>query len=356
MKLRQHPDTTKSVLVLLPTIVLFALLTACNPFAGFTNQYKCKIEGKPQPQSVKEYVGRSWEHLYERSGEQECAFGACAEAIRLEPNNAAGYGCRAGVLRMMHKYPAALEDFATAIKIDPNNPIWFANRAILYKEIDDTSHALQDFNTAIQLAPDDRQLSYAYADRAGLLAAQGELDEAIQDLTKAISLQPDFAYHYYDRAKLYAEKGDLQLAANDFDEAIRIDPKNQIFVEARAKIFGEKGVTTVAPSDEASGAPVPSVTPAPRAPVSGGVLNGKAISLPKPQYPPIARTAHASGTVTVQVTVDENGNVISAHAISGHPLLQASAVVAARSARFSPTKLSGVAVKVTGVLTYNFVE
>ena len=100
--------------------------------------------------------------------------------------------------------------------------------------------------------------------------------------------------------------------------------------------------------------PPPKPTP-PRAPISGGVLNGKAISLPRPAYPPIARQAHASGTVVVQVTIDENGSVISAHAVSGHPLLQAVAVAAARGARFSPTKLSGQPVKVTGVITYNFV-
>ncbi|HUS09370.1 MAG TPA: TonB family protein [Pyrinomonadaceae bacterium] len=105
---------------------------------------------------------------------------------------------------------------------------------------------------------------------------------------------------------------------------------------------------------EAPPPPEPKPTP-PRAPISGGVLNGKAISLPKPAYPPIARQAHASGTVVVQVTIDENGGVISARAVSGHPLLQAVAVAAARGARFSPTKLSGQPVKVTGVITYNFV-
>ena len=102
--------------------------------------------------------------------------------------------------------------------------------------------------------------------------------------------------------------------------------------------------------------PPPEVKPTPRAaPISGGVLNGKAISLPKPAYPPIARAARASGTVVVQVLIDENGNVVSAHAVSGHPLLQAAAVGAARSAKFSPTKLSGQPVKVTGVIQYNFV-
>jgi protein TonB len=111
--------------------------------------------------------------------------------------------------------------------------------------------------------------------------------------------------------------------------------------------------TKVAIADEP---PPPEAKPTPpRAPISGGVLNGKAISLPKPAYPPIARAAHAAGTVVVQVLIDENGNVVSAHAVSGHPLLQAVAVGAARQARFSPTKLSGQPVKVTGVIQYNFV-
>jgi len=114
------------------------------------------------------------------------------------------------------------------------------------------------------------------------------------------------------------------------------------------------GPTKVNIEGEPPPPPPPAPTP-PRAPISGGVLNGKAISLPKPNYPPIARQAHASGTVVVQVTIDENGSVISAHAVSGHPLLQAVAVAAARGARFSPTKLSGQPVKVTGVITYNFV-
>jgi protein TonB len=114
------------------------------------------------------------------------------------------------------------------------------------------------------------------------------------------------------------------------------------------------GPTRVTIAEDPPPPPEPKPTP-PRAPISGGVLNGKAISLPKPSYPAIARSAHASGTVVVQVTIDENGSVISAHAVSGHPLLQGVAVAAARGARFSPTKLSGQPVKVTGVITYNFV-
>lgn len=88
--------------------------------------------------------------------------------------------------------------------------------------------------------------------------------------------------------------------------------------------------------------------------INGGVLNGKATSMPLPEYPAIARQAQASGSVTVEITVDEDGNVISAKAVSGHPLLQAAAVKAAQQAKLAPTRLSGQPVKVTGVLVYNF--
>jgi protein TonB len=101
--------------------------------------------------------------------------------------------------------------------------------------------------------------------------------------------------------------------------------------------------------------PTPKPTPPPpRAPISGGVLNGKAISKPAPPYPAVAKAARASGTVVVQITVDESGKVISAAAVSGHPLLRQAAVQAAYQARFSPTLLSGQPVKVTGTITYNF--
>jgi len=91
-----------------------------------------------------------------------------------------------------------------------------------------------------------------------------------------------------------------------------------------------------------------------RPPVSKGVLNGSALSLPKPNYSPAAKAVGASGLVKVQVTIDESGRVISANAIDGHPLLRSESERAARGARFSPTKLSDMPIKVTGIITYNF--
>jgi TonB family protein len=86
------------------------------------------------------------------------------------------------------------------------------------------------------------------------------------------------------------------------------------------------------------------------------VLRNAAIELPKPEYSDAALLARASGEVTVQILVDEHGNVTNAQATSGHPLLGAAAEAAARKARFSLTKVPSGATKVYGVITYNFVS
>lgn len=123
--------------------------------------------------------------------------------------------------------------------------------------------------------------------------------------------------------------------SNQTAPSVKIDPETNTYPAPETKDPGDRK-------------PVPKQ-------ISGGVLNGKATSLPKPPYPPAARAVRASGSVAVQVLVDESGSVVSARALSGHPLLRASAVQAARSAKFNPTILAGQPVKVSGVIMYNFV-
>lgn len=89
--------------------------------------------------------------------------------------------------------------------------------------------------------------------------------------------------------------------------------------------------------------------------ISAGVVNGKAESLPKPEYPPAAQAVKISGEVKVQILIDESGSIVSASAISGHPLLRQAAEQAARQSKFKPTLLSGQPVRVTGVIVYNFI-
>ena len=90
--------------------------------------------------------------------------------------------------------------------------------------------------------------------------------------------------------------------------------------------------------------------------VNGGILNGKALVLMTPAYPTMS-ASHPSGTVQVQVLIDENGHVLTATALKGKMPIEfdRAAENAARQSRFTPTFLEGKPVKVNGMIIYNFV-
>lgn len=140
--------------------------------------------------------------------------------------------------------------------------------------------------------------------------------------------------------------------------AINRDSSDSGDVGRRPGGSGSENASTEPAVEEVQLAEIADPPPVKRPPVikSKGVINGEARSLPVPVYPAIAREAGVGGLVRVQVTLDESGKVISASAADGHPMLRRSAETAARGARFTPTLLGGVPVKVTGVIVYNFVR
>lgn len=122
------------------------------------------------------------------------------------------------------------------------------------------------------------------------------------------------------------------------------EPKNEVEkMLAEAKKHGETIFGTVIDESKQDAAQA-----------ADGVDRAQILYLPKPAYPPIARAAHATGEVHVRVIIDYDGKVIAAAAVSGHPLLQAASVRAAREALFAPAKLNGQPVRVTGVIRYTF--
>lgn len=102
--------------------------------------------------------------------------------------------------------------------------------------------------------------------------------------------------------------------------------------------------------------PTPEVKPVSEKPykVSIGVLQGAAIRKIAPAYPAMGKAIRAQGAVQIQVTISEEGQVVDAAVLNGHPLLRQAALDAARQWLFRPTLLSNVPVKVQGVLTFNF--
>jgi periplasmic protein TonB len=153
--------------------------------------------------------------------------------------------------------------------------------------------------------------------------------------------------------------------ATDADKLI----SRHLVVHGAPLLFGDWRGKVADGHDKGEPVPPPPVKPTPKidpvntsevkpqgpTKVSEGVLQGIAIRREKPSYPAIATKVRASGQVQVLVTISEEGRVIEATALNGHPMLKPVAVEAARKWLFSPTTLSRVPVKVQGVLTFNFI-
>ncbi len=298
-----------------------------NPLAKFTKQYNCTIAGEAEPQTSDEYLKRAGKHLENNNyGFDDCAFGAASEAVRLDPKNADALALRGDLYSAKQDYDSALADLNEAIKLSPDKTLFYGVRSSVYEKKNMLPKAIEDLSIVLKTEASH----YDYAKRGGLYFKNDDFENALKDYTEAIRLKPDYEYHYTMRAEVYRKLGKMNEAEAD---------------ELKAKEFEDKIALPKAESSPNRTNP---------STISGGVVNGKATNLVQPPYPAAARAVRASGAVNVQVTIDEKGNVISASAVSGHPLLRAAAVSAARQSKFSPTVLSGTAVKVTGVVVYNF--
>ncbi len=141
--------------------------------------------------------------------------------------------------------------------------------------------------------------------------------------------------------KVVFKKGKPGADATDFNEAYQMLMKN--FFDSFA-LFDVENDLPVVESKNTNGPIV----------VSSGVITGRSLKLPEPAYPAVAKSAGVEGIVGVEVVIDEQGKVIEAKAISGHPLLRDEAVKAARLALFTPVSLQGTPVKFTGVINFTF--
>lgn len=259
------------------------------------------------------------------AGRYREAVEAFKQAIQLKADDAEAHNNLGLAYLDLNQLENAVASFKEAMRLKPDRAAPHNHLGILYLNTDRTEEAIQSFKEAVRLKPDwaeaQNNLGVSY------LRSNRSLD-AIDPLREAVRLKPSWAEPYNNLGVAYIKSGDRQRALE----------QHEILKSRNAELANR----------------MQGIIETPGRIVVGGVLNGKAISLPRPNYPPVARSAHASGAVQVQVTIDEEGRVVEAKAISGHPLLQVEAVNAAREARFSPTKIEGMPDKVKGVIIYNF--
>jgi TonB family protein len=176
---------------------------------------------------------------------------------------------------------------------------------------------------------------------------------------QAVKLNPELVLAYNNLGTAYHKLGDFKNAVAAYQQAVRLDPRYAQAYYGLGIAYLELKETDRAVEQHK----ILSQLDPPRADKlykyiddqrSLKVLNGQAISKPQPLYPPLAKAQHVSGAVIVWLVVDEKGKVISASAVTGHPLLRPAAIAAAYEARFTPTTVNGQPVKVTGLITYTF--
>lgn len=267
----------------------------------------------------------------------------------------------------LNQYDEAVREFHQAISLKPTWPEAYFELGIAYSAIpirsgdtrDNLTAALKAFEEAIRLKPDWPE---ALVELGSKYHSLQQFDKAITALKRAINLKPELAQAHQQLGIEYLYIGHYKDAIDSLQEAVRLKPTQPLphellglaylVVDEPQKALEEYKI--LLPLDARMAAYLNNAIQSPNKPTFG-VANGKLISVPKLVYPDAARSKHISGKVTVEVTIDEQGRVTSARAISGPGELRGAAETAALKARFAPTKLSGTPVSVNGVITFNFV-
>lgn len=318
-------------------------------------------------------------------GDDDLAIINFDKAIELNPQRFISYLSRGLAYRNKENYDRAIRDFNKAIQLE----LKMKSADVEQKKDDSTKrdkNRALDIHKLIQANPEPWfyyfQRGVAYSERGKIYIKKGDYERAIADFNTFIQLNPNRADAYNDRGVAYGNKRDFDRAIADFDKAIQLNPRLKGAHQNRGLAFSLKGGEARAradfdkkdhlyPSDESIGSNQnenadlePSEkTQVPLLPLirdndpsgDSNLLNQRALKLVKPRYPALARMGHASGTVVVEVLIDEEGKVIAAKAISGHPLLWLVSVEAAKNSLFSPTLIAGTPVKVIGIIQYNFI-
>jgi TonB family protein len=242
----------------------------------------------------------------------------------------------------------------------PPDFAFYQKRAVSYIVKGEYDLAVADYSKVIELKPDDAS---TYLNRGLAFYNKKSYDLAIADYNKVIELNPKEAQAYLNRGESHEKLGNTQKAISDYQKAVDLDAGNELAKAYLQRLKDEQAklaqpttppntqTTQTTQNKETAVTKEASKTPQT---VEIGQLNALAVNLVKPSYPEIARKTNVVGTVTVQVTLDEEGKVVSAKAIEGPSILRSTAEDAARKSKFKSAMSGDKPIKATGYILYNF--
>ncbi len=224
------------------------------------------------------------------------------------------YQSRADASLVKGDFKSALADYDKAAELKKDEPTIFLSRGRAHFNLKSFDRSVSDFDQAIKLSPGE---AIAYVNRGATFEALNQPDKAIADYRKALDLDSE-----NETAKLNLKRLEDAAAAKAAAEAAKI----------------------------AAAQP----RPRPEFVNMGTLTPGNATRMTTPTYPSMAQRNRIEGRVAVEITIDVEGNVTEANAISGPAMLRAAAEEAAKRSKFRPAMFDAVPIIGKGVITYNF--
>ena len=246
-----------------------------------------------------------------------------------KPPDFAFYQNRANANFVMGEYDAAIVDYNKAVELNPKESTIYFSRALAHFNNKSFSPAIADFDKVIELDPKE---AMAYFKRGSALEKIGNFEKALSDYQKAVELDAD-----NEPAKTALQR--LQAA---LPKPVPTKPNTTAVTQNKEPVPQTKETNTPAPVSSSN------------EPTSFGALNRFASRLALPTYPPVERQRLTEGLVTVEITLDEEGKIVSAKATSGPKGLRQAAEDAVRKSKFNPVIVDNKAVKAAGFINFNF--
>lgn len=227
---------------------------------------------------------------------------------------------------------------------EPPDFKFYQTRADQSAEKGEFGLALADYNKSLEMKADN---SVAYLGRGKAYFNLKSYDLSTKDFDKVIELNPKDALAFFNRGVLYEALNDSKKAMDDYQKSVDLDPTNE---KAKSNLKRLQDAAALAAAEALKNAPVP-----PPEFLNLGIISAtNATKMIAPLYPTIAQRAQIEGKVTVDLELDENGNVVSAKAVSGQQMLRTPAEDAAKRSKFKPPMYRDKPIKAKAQIVYNF--
>lgn len=205
--------------------------------------------------------------------------------------------------------------------------------------------ALADYNKAAEMKSTEPSIFYG---RGKTYFGTQSYELSISDFDKSIELNPKASMPYFNRGAAYEKLGKADKAMADYKAASDLDPSNEAAKASYARL------KDIADKEAAKAAAAAAAARRPEFISVGNLTSADAVRMVTPIYSPLAQRSNIEGRVTVEVELDESGNVVSAKAAAGHQMLRSAAEDAAKKSKFKPAMYNNQPIKSKGSVTYNF--